>query len=131
MYLPACGSLLVVGIILNFLDARMLALTLIVGLNIFLPVPAESQFQFYLFCILYETVVALVAYLTRCEAGFLLMNTCALLVIAHLMGYALDGSAPLSPYHVIVKLLETLELGICIAFSPVLTPILRNQDAPE
>lgn len=131
MYLLACAILLVTGIILNFLDARMLALTVVVGLNIFLPVPSETQFEFYSFCILYETVVAVFAYATQKEAGFLIANTCALLVIAHLMGYALDGSAPLSPYHVIVKLLETLELGICIALSPVLSPILRNQDATE
>jgi len=131
MYLPACGSLLVVAIILNFLDIRMLALTIAVGLNIFLPVPSESQFQFYLFCILYEIALGLLALLTKTEAGFLVTNVCFLLVVAHLMGYALDGSAPLSPYHVIVKLLETLELGICIALSPVLKPILRNQDAPK
>lgn len=131
MYLPACGSLLLVAIILNFLDIRMLALTIAVGVTIFIPVPSSTAFQFYSFCIFSEALLGVFAYWTKTEAGFLVANACFLLVIAHLMGYALDGSAPLSPYHVIVKMLETLELGVCIALSPVLTPILRNQDAPK
>jgi hypothetical protein len=131
MYLPACGSLLIIGIILNFLDIRMLALTLLVGASIFVPVPSDTGFHFYTFCIASEILVGVLAYATGKEAGFLIANCCFLLVIAHLMGYALDGSTPLSPYHVIVKLLETIELGICIALSPVLIPVLRNQDATE
>lgn len=131
MYLLACGSLLVVGIILNFLDIRMLVLTVLVGISIFIPVPSETPLQFYSFCIGFELLVAAVAWSTQREAGFLIANACFLLVVAHLMGYALDGSAPLSPYHVIVKMLETLELGVCIALSPVLTPILRNTDASK
>lgn len=109
----------------------MLALTIAVGVTIFIPVPSSTAFQFYSFCIFSEALLGVFAYWTKTEAGFLVANACFLLVIAHLMGYALDGSAPLSPYHVIVKMLETLELGVCIALSPVLTPILRNQDAPK
>lgn len=131
MYLSACGSLLAVAVILNFRDVRMLILTVAVGLNIFLPVPSRTAFEFYFCCVLYEMALATIAWWTRKEAGFLVVNACAVLVLAHLMGYALDGSASLSPYHVIVKLLETIEIGICIALSPVLTPILRNQDATK
>lgn len=129
MYLVACGSMLLVGLILNVMDRRMLALTSLVGASVFIPVPSESAAQFYLFCVACEVGVGLLAWLSQREAGFIVANICVLLVIAHAMGYALDGSAPLSPYHVIVKLLELSQLAVCAALSPVISPILRNQNA--
>ncbi len=107
----------------------MLALTVLVGISVFIPVPFESAIKFYSFCALFEIFVGLCALLLRIEAGVLVASVCVLLVISHAMGYATDGSAPLSPYHVIVKLLELTELGICVALSPVIAPILRNRDA--
>lgn len=129
MYLQACGTLFLTALILNIKDIRMLFLTLIVGVSIFIQVPSDSAETFYSFCVLFELLIAVLAWSTKREAGFLIANACVLLVIAHVMGYSLDGSAPLSPYHVIVKLLELIELGICVALSPVVAPVLRNQDA--
>lgn len=129
MYYPACGVLLAAGLILNCADRRMLALTALVGASIFLPVPRETAEQFYLFCIVAETAIGLAAVALRNSAGVLIAETCALLVVAHIMGYALDGHPPFSPYRVIVKLLEVSQLVACVALSPVLAPILRNHDA--
>lgn len=130
MYLQVCGALSISALILNLRDFRMLVISMMVVVSIFVPVPSSNAESFYTFCVLFEILVAVIAWATRKEAGFLIANACVLLVIAHVMGYSLDGSVPLSPYHVIVKILELVELGICVALSPVIAPILRNQDAP-
>lgn len=109
----------------------MLVLSTLVGVSIFVPVPSNTAAEFYSFCALFEIFVGACALLTKSEAGFLIATACALLVIAHAMGYATDGSAPLSPYHVIVKTLELTELLVCVALSPVIAPILRNQHATQ
>lgn len=107
----------------------MLALTLLVGASVFAPVPSHSEFAFYGFCIAAELTVALVAWGLRARASGMIVNVCVLLVITHLMGYALDGSPPFSPYRSLVKLLEVSQLVVCLALSPVLAPFLRNHDA--
>lgn len=130
MYLIACGALFSSGLILNFLDARMLALTFMVGASIFIQVPSDTAIEFYSFCIAAEILVGVIAWNLKTEAGALVATFCALLIVAHLMGYAVDGSTPLSPYRVIVKMLEMFQLLTCVALSPVLAPTLRNNDAP-
>lgn len=128
MYLIACAVMLLLAVVLNATDRRMLALTFAVGANIFWPAP-ESYDQFYIFCIAAECAVAFTALALRATASILVAEVCALLVITHLMGYSLDGSPPFSPYRVIVKLLEFSQLAACAALSPVIAPILRNHDA--
>lgn len=128
MYLIACGALLATGIILNTTDRRMLALTLAVGANIFLPIPNDTAALFYGCCIAAELAVAVIAFSLRNTAGLLVFEVCALLVVTHLMGYVLDGNPPFSPYRAIVKILEVSQLVVCLALSPKLAPILRNHD---
>lgn len=129
MFLLACGALLLIGLAVNLPDRRALALTALVGAAVFVPVPRESAFQFYSFCMLGEIVVAVSALVSRAPAASAIMNLCVLLIIAHVLGYALDGSPPFSPYRGIVKLLEVTQLAMCIVLSPVLAPLLRNHDA--
>lgn len=129
MYLTACGALLGASFLLNLHDRRMLALTLLVGVSIFIPVPRHDADVFYTFCIAFEMGVAFVALLLNARASVVVAELCALLAITHLMGYALDGNPPLSPYRVIVKLLEISQLTACVALSPSLVDILRNRDA--
>lgn len=129
MYLLACGALFATSLVLNLQDRRMLALTVMVGAIIFAPMPDATAEQFYVACILAEIAIGLCALAIRNSAGVMVAEVCALLVITHAMGYALDGSPPFSPYRVIVKILEVSQLVVCVALSPVLAPILRNHDA--
>lgn len=129
MYYPACGVLLAAGLALNLKGRRMLALTVLVGASIFLPVPRETAEQFYSFCIVAELAIGVCALALRNGAGVCISELCALLVVAHLMGYALDGAPAFSPYRYIVKLLEVSQLLVCVALSPKLAPILRNRYA--
>lgn len=130
MYLGACGALLALSAILNAKDTRMLALTFFVAVSIFVPVPRASAEQFYLFCVVMEIGVGISALALDDEgAGGWLTSICALLVIAHVLGYYLDGNPPFSPYRAIVKILEVLQVGVCVAFSPIAAPVLRNRHA--
>lgn len=129
MYLYACGILLLGALMVNVLDRRMFALTSLVGASVFVPAPHDTAVHFYLFCASSEVVVGVLAIVSRSRAASVIFNLCILLVIVHALGYALDGSLPFSPYRGIVKLLEVLQLTACLVLSPVLAPILRNQDA--
>jgi len=129
MYLLACGFFLAVATVLNLKDRRMLALIGIVSINIFYPIPMDSYYGFYVYCIMLEIMVAVVAVFYPSRASCLTLHICAALIIAHVMGMSLDGSPPLSPYRVIVKILECAHIAACLALSTVLMPHLRNRDA--
>jgi hypothetical protein len=129
MYQLACGVLLTFGVLLNISDRRMLALTLLVGASIFMPVPRDTALQFYSLCIAAELLVGVLAYALHARASGLITDVCAVLVIAHMLGYALDGYPPFSPYRSIVKLLEVSQLLACVALSPLMAHLLRNRDA--
>lgn len=131
MYLVACGVLLAIGAALNLRDWRGLCLSLLVGVNVLLPMPMNTAEAFYSGCIMAEvTVLAGALLVFKCRASEFISYASVLLVISHFMGYSLDaGSNPLSQYRGIVKLLEVSQLLACVAFSPVLCPILRNRNA--
>lgn len=129
MYQLACGALLFSALVLNITDRRMLALTALVGASVFLPAPRETALQFYGFCIAVEILVACLALALAARGSSIIVDVCAVLVIAHILGYALDGFPPFSPYRSIVKLLEVSQLLACVALSPLLAPLLRNHDA--
>lgn len=116
------------ALFLNRNDQRMFLLTLIVGASVFLPVPRDSAYSFYLFCICAELVVGLAAFSLRCRAGDIVTNMGVLLVVAHILGYSLDGSQAFSPYRSIVKILETTQLLACVACSTFFSRILRNRE---
>ncbi len=106
--------LLALALALNATDRKMLALTLIVGAGIFLPIPASN---FYLVCILVEITVALVAIRIDAQASWLIVRLSMLLCAMHALGWLLDGYPPASPYHAGVKALEHAELLLCCLFS--------------
>lgn len=124
----ACGVLLALAAALNLRDRRMLTLTFVIGINIFYVVPSHSQAAFYGTCIALESMVLAVAVFSGSRASGVSVFACVLLIITHFMGWTLDGSQPFSPYQLIVKFLEIIQLLACVALSPVFTPILRNHD---
>lgn len=106
--------LLGLAFIVNFCDIRMLALTLVVGAAIFVPIPPS---HFYLWCIVAELVVMLWAYMLHAPASQLVILLSGLLVMFHLLGLWLNGYPPNSPYHYLVKICEHAELVACIVLS--------------
>ena len=129
MYLLACGALIATAAVLNIRDFRMLALTLLVGATIFLPVPSHTQLQFYGTCILVELFVAGVWTLYGVRGSNVMPFICFIMIICHFGGWILDGSGPFSPYRIIIKCLEFSQILTCVALSPLLLKTLRNRYA--
>lgn len=127
MLLPSYAFLLGIGLILNFKDWRMLGLTLLIGINVFVPIPSYTSFEFYFCCILVELLTILGALLLRAEGTILVIEIAIVLIVAHIMGNALDGFPALSPYRVIVKICEYAQLMTCIMFSRGFLPSIRNR----
>lgn len=123
----AYALMLAAALFLNRHDRRMLALTAIVGVSVFIPVPRDTAFEFYTFCMAAEMFVAVVAWHLNARASELIISFCIVLELAHVMGYILDGYPPLSSYRIIVPILESAQLAACLLMSPVLYERLRNR----
>jgi len=115
--------LLLIAVGLNLRDQRMLALTALVGVGVFAPVPDAN---FYLVCALGETAITLLAFRIAAPASKLIGRISVVLVGCHALGYLLNGYPPSSPYHILVKLCEHAELLACVLFSNPFTERLRN-----
>lgn len=129
MFLLACGILLFAGLFLNLTDRRMLTLTGIVGANIFMPIPAETAAQFYSLCIIAELMVIAVCLSVKGRASCLLIHISIFMILAHVGGFVLDGSAPLNPYRIIIKFFEVSQILTCVALSVPVSQILRIKHA--
>lgn len=127
MLLQAYAALLGLGLYLNRHDRRMLALTCVIGVSVFMPVPRDTAFTFYTFCIAAEFIVVLLAWRIDARATELVIGICIVLVLAHVMGYILNGYPALSSYRVIVPLLESAQLLTCVCMSPALHARLQNR----
>lgn len=129
MYLTACGVFIGAALVLNLTDRRMLFLTLVIAANIFAPIPAHTQAQFYGTCIVAELLVAAAWTFWSGRGSNLVTFTSFLMIICHFGGWILDGSSPLSPYRLIIKTLEFSHILTCVALSPLLLKTLRNRYA--
>lgn len=125
MYFYACGLFLFAALVLNLRDSRMLSLTLVVGASIFSSPPMDSRTHFYMFCIIVEIAVAIFAIVSKSKAGNIMAHICAVMTVAHIGGLILGGGLPLSPYQVIIKLLEFSQLLACVALSPAIRHTLK------
>ena len=127
MLLNAYALMLALALYLNRHDRRMLGLTVVVGLSVFLPVPKSSALAFYGFCFVAELVVILLALRLHAQGSELIVSLCVVLELAHVMGYILNGYPPLSSYRAIIPILESAQLVTCICMSPALYARLRNR----
>jgi hypothetical protein len=106
--------LLGAALALNLGNKRMLALTVVVGAGVFVPV---QDANFYLICMLGEILIGLLAYRIDANASGVVIGISALLAMFHGMGYFFDGYPVASPYHILVKISEHSELLACIILS--------------
>lgn len=127
MLLTSYAILLGAGIIANVRDWRMLLLTVVIGFNVFAPIPSFSAEEFYGYCILAELSVIICAALLKTKSTPIVIEVAIVLIILHVMAYHIDGNPALSPYRVLVKLCEYCQLCSCIFFSKGFMPSLRNR----
>jgi hypothetical protein len=125
----AYAVLLLVAVLVNWRDWRMLALTLMVGVSVFIPVPRDSGAVFYSFCAAFEAVVLFSALLLRARASEVIASLCIVLILAHIMGYCMNSWNALSSYRLIVPLLESAQIVACVFWSPVLFHRIRNRES--
>lgn len=119
--------LLVAGILANYRDWRMLGLTVLVGINVLIPIPSTTAIEFYSYCVLAETCLIIGALLLRTKATLFVVEIAIVLIVMHIMAYHIDGHPPLSPYRVLVKVCEYAQLCACIMFSKGFLPRFRNR----
>ncbi len=118
------AALLLVALWLNRNNIKMLALTIIVGVGVFIPVPAIN---FYLNCAIGEMCIFLLAYMLSTSASCAIRILSLQLVVAHWLGHYLNGYPIDSPYHTVVQYTEHLELFVCSMFSnPVVDKITER-----
>ena len=127
MLFTSYAILLGAGILANVRDWRQLVLTLLIGVNVFIPIPSETAFQFYAYCVLAEIALIVGAVFLSTKSSFLVIEIAIVLIVLHVMAYYIDGNLPLSPYRVLVKLCEYAQLCTCIFFSKGFLPSLRNR----
>lgn len=127
MLFTSYAILLGAGIIANVRDWRMLVLTLIIGANVFAPIPSSSAIEFYSYCVLAELCVIVGAVFLSTKSSLLVIEIAIVLIVLHVMAYHINGNPPLSPYRVLVKLCEYAQLCTCIFFSKGFLPSLRNR----
>jgi hypothetical protein len=106
--------LLGIGLALNLGNKKMLTLTAIVGVGVFVPVPDAN---FYLLCVLGEILIGLLAYRLDAYASDVIVGISALLAMFHVAAFFFDGYPAASPYHILVKISEHAELLACILLS--------------
>lgn len=106
--------LLGLSLLLNLGNIRMLALTLIIGADVFAPIPDQN---FYLICGMVDLLVALLAYKLNTNASKPVIRLSAMLIVFHWLGYRFNGYPMASPYHILVKISEHAELLACILLS--------------
>ena len=124
----AYALLLCLGLWSNRLDARHLALTFIVGAGVFLPLPDFSNTPklFYLSCLAGELCIMLAA-LRRFDCmGQVITYLSILLCICHVVGFFIGPQPHLSPYRVVVPLLEYAELVTCAITSKPALKLIKD-----
>lgn len=122
----AYAALFATALWLNRTDRKMLLLALVVGGSFFMEVPRGSQTAFYSACIGVEVFVGLIALVLRARASWAVIEICAVMVCAHLMGWVMDGHAPLSPYKGIMLIAEYAQIGVCVLASRTALARLKN-----
>lgn len=115
--------LLSAGLWLNRRDPKMLTLTVVVGVSIFLPVPPfETAAAWYTYCFVAEVAVAAVAFALATRASPYIVAMCVSLDLMHLVGIFIGPSPGFGPYRIGVPILECAELAACVMMStPVFT----------
>lgn len=119
--------LLTVALVLNWGDRRALALTLVIGLSLVIPVNVfTTRTNFYIVCGLFEILVALLALHIDTLASRFVALMCVMLFALHMVGWNVGGHPPGSPYRLLVKIAEYAEIFACILFANPLLRLLKN-----
>jgi hypothetical protein len=104
------------GLWMNRKEWRLLALTTVVGISIFTPLPqVHRALDWYAQCLVGEIMVAALAITIRCRASVYIVALCGGLSMLHITGMLVGPTPGFGPYRIGVPLLECAELLVCMA----------------
>lgn len=123
--------LILVAVALNLGNRRMLALSLIIGFSLLIPVNQFTDWQsFYPVCAIFEILWALCAWHLRARASSFATTMYVMLLAYHINGWYLGGYPNQSPYWLLVPICEYAEILACCLFSnPIWKRIKQNDRA--
>ena len=112
---------------LNRKEWRMLALSSVVAIGIFVPIPATAiPATWYYQCMLIELLVALAATYLHAAGSTAIVLFAILLGMMHLTGSIVGPQPGIGPYRIIIPILEISQLLVCILMSfPILHKIAK------
>lgn len=120
----AASLLILLALYLNKDDKNTLALVLLVGASYFLPVHLiTDRGTWYATVIIAELIVLLSAVTLKTKASLMVIVACVMLELNHINGYLFNGHNPESPYQVVVKYIEYIEISALILFS---SPVINK-----
>jgi hypothetical protein len=115
--------LVVLSLLLNRGDFRMLILTLAVGVNILTPLEFISDINiWYTTCISMEVLLILTACKVSTNASLTVVSISVALIWCHIVAWKFTGQQPESVYRTVEPILEYLNILSLSVFS---TPILN------
>lgn len=123
------AALMLLSLWFNRGDGKLLWLTAVVAASFFLDVPRSSQLAFYGTCIAVEVGVAWAAYALKTRASPLVIELCAVMVIAHIMGWSIDGHSSTSMYKVIMWTAEYSQILVCLIAAQPAVSRLKNHES--
>lgn len=119
--------LLTVALVINWGDRRALALTLVIGLSLVIPVNAfTTRSNFYPVCSLFELLIILCAFHIDTRASRFVILMSIMLIGFHMVGWQAGGHKIDSPYRLLAKIAEYAEIIACIIFAKPILRLLKN-----
>lgn len=121
-------TLLIVAVCANSQNFKMLALTVIVGAGIHVPLlPTANPDLFYLQAFLVEVLVILCAYRLKTPASRAIFLLGCFEALMHLTGLYVGPQPGFGPYRAVIPLIELTKLASCIALSrPVMKHLVKK-----
>ena len=110
--------LIVAAVFINRKDRRMLALSLMIGLSLLLPVSSITQSRdlFCTICIASDLFLGILAIYLNTRASNFILVISAILCTFHVAGWWFGGWLPESPYRILSPLCEYAEIIACCVY---------------
>lgn len=113
MLMSAKIAMLIIAIALTFRSKRLLLMTILVGADIFAPVPTNAGREvFCMDCIYIDAALGFLILLFNAEVSLAMSIICGALVAMH-FAYLQAGSAQFPEYKLLVPILECVMLFLC------------------
>lgn len=123
-------ALILAAIKVNWKDQRGMALSLVVGFSLLLPVKLFThRSNFYFVCAGSDLVIGLIAVWLSTRMSNFVLVVCAWMCAIHVTGMWFGGADADSPYRWLMKALEYAEIAACSIFP--LLPERRKHDAED